>query len=151
MFVEQALHALLLRGADLDLPGRDAVKLLRKREFAIVGARLEVFEAAVAGVARGLARVSGLHLVLPCVGPSILATAARIEGVTQAVAEEVECEDDRGDREARVDGERRRGEDVLLRALEHVAPRRQRRLHAQSEVAERRLGEDRERDAERRG
>src|SRR5919201_353023 len=81
---------------------------------------------------------------------SILATPPWIERVAQPVAEEVEREHDDRDREPRIHREQRRREHVLLRALEHVPPRGERGLHAETEVAQRRLGEDRESHAERR-
>src|SRR3989442_7320679 len=85
---------------------------------------------------------------LPACRP-ILATAAGIQRVAQAISQEVERENDGRDGEAWVESEHRCGEDIDLRTLQHVPPRREWRLHAEAEVTERRFRQDRGRDAKR--
>src|SRR5687767_12627255 len=79
------------------------------------------------------------------------APALSLEQVVEPVAEELQAED------GGEDGERRggRGPEVALQEivrarLHHVAPRRLRLLHAEAEIAQAGLDEDRLRHAERR-
>ena len=74
----------------------------------------------------------------------------RVERVAQAVADEVDAEHREQDERAR--GSRAGARSTLVVALgvgEHVAPRRLRRLHAEAEEAQRRLGDDRAGDRQR--
>src|ERR1051325_6809752 len=76
---------------------------------------------------------------------------ARIERVAQTVAEKVVGQHDEGHDGARVHREHRCREYILLRILQHVAPRRRGRLNAQSKIADRRLRQDREGYTQARG
>jgi hypothetical protein len=65
-----------------------------------------------------------------------------VEQVAQAVAHQVQAQHAERDGHARVDGQQRRLEHLRLRLVEHAAPARLRRLRAQAQVAQRRLGQD---------
>src|SRR5829696_7280134 len=73
-----------------------------------------------------------------------------IEGVAQAVADEVDRQDGDGQRHAGDDREQRLGRVERARFVEHVAPGRRLRRHAEPEERKRRLGQDVLRDPERR-
>src|SRR5271155_3947673 len=66
----------------------------------------------------------------------------RIERVAQAVAEKIEAEHAERDGYARVERESRRVVENVLGVGEHLAPGRLRRLGAEAQVGERRLGQD---------
>src|SRR5579885_2450398 len=72
----------------------------------------------------------------------------RVEDVAQPVAEEVEAEDGEHDREPREDSHPDVGVDEAAGVGEHVPPGGFRRLGAEAEEAERRLGEDRLREVD---
>src|SRR5690348_3327570 len=76
----------------------------------------------------------------------LAALRTRIEEVAQAVAEQVDGEDEDEQGDSRVDGEPAGAEDVLPPVREHRSERGVRRLHAEPEIAEARLEEDRDRD-----
>ena len=85
----------------------------------------------------------GEHLVLD---PHL---RARVEGVAQAVAEEVQREHRQHDRDPGDEREPRSRLDLVLAARDHVAPRRVRGPHARAEEREAGLGEDVGRDDQR--
>src|SRR6202034_3478550 len=66
----------------------------------------------------------------------------RIERVAQAVAEKIEAEHAERDRDAGIERESRRVVENVLGVGEHLAPGCLRRLGAEAEVGERRLGQD---------
>src|SRR5690606_23181831 len=79
------------------------------------------------------------------VSPSTLSTdppELGVEVVAQAVAEQVEAEHGQRDGQAGPEGQARRGEQQLLRLLQHAAPRRRRRAGAEAEEGQRRLRQD---------
>src|SRR6266850_184318 len=67
----------------------------------------------------------------------------RIQDVAQHVAEHVEGQDDREDRQARIKRHPWRLGQIALRGVQHAAPRRRRRLLAQAEERQAGLGDDR--------
>ena len=71
-----------------------------------------------------------------------------IEDVAQPVAEEVEAQHDDHDREAGEDRQPRADVDIGSRGAQHAAPGSLRRLRAEPEEAERRLGQDRDRQVD---
>src|SRR5438270_11924562 len=74
----------------------------------------------------------------------------RVEGVAQAVADEVHAHDGEEDGEAReVQEVRLRRTDVALGVGQHAPPRRRRGLHAETEERQRGLGDDGGGDGER--
>src|SRR6185436_16328292 len=74
---------------------------------------------------------------------------AGVEGLAQALAEEIEGENDDENRRARDQREPRRVEDEALAVREDVAPGRARGRHAEAEERQARLDQDRAGDAER--
>src|SRR5262245_16348728 len=74
---------------------------------------------------------------------------ARVEGVAQAVAEEVGGDDDDHDRQAGEGGDPGRVEQVLAAVGDHEAPLGGGRLGAQAEEAERGGGQDDQAEVER--
>src|SRR5205807_1431919 len=78
------------------------------------------------------------------VGRLLLPAQPWVERVAERVAQHVEGVDDERDRGAGEDHQPWRVLDVALRgAGEHLSPRRRRRLGAEAEKAQRRLGDDR--------
>src|SRR6185503_18975928 len=75
--------------------------------------------------------------------PSRGSTQRRVEGVAQAVAEQVEAEHGDEDGQAGEGGDPPRRGEELAAFHDHVAPAGQRRLGAEAEIAEARLDEDR--------
>src|SRR5581483_5429900 len=73
---------------------------------------------------------------------------ADVEQVAEAVAEELEAEDGRGEREPGEDRQMRRDEQEWSSLLDHRAPRWQRRWRPEAEERKARLGDDRARHAE---
>src|SRR5262249_28968555 len=67
----------------------------------------------------------------------------RIEDVAQPVAEHVEGQDDREYRQARIERHPGRLGQIALGRVQHAAPRRRRRLLAQTQERQARLGDDR--------
>ena len=67
----------------------------------------------------------------------------------EAVAHEVEAGDGGGDHEPGEDREPRRGAEILLRVVEHVAPARVGWLDAQAQIAEKGLIENDRRNRQR--
>src|SRR2546428_10295720 len=74
----------------------------------------------------------------------------RIERVAEAVADEVDAEDDEHDRQPREGDEPPLARRGVLTVRDQLAERRRRRLHAEAEEREHGLDEDREADGERR-
>src|SRR5256885_4459449 len=72
-----------------------------------------------------------------------------VEQIAEAVAREVERQRQREDRESRPPRHPRRRLEELLRGVEHRAPARRGRLHAQPEEREHRLRDDRDRNRDR--
>src|SRR5215510_7841763 len=72
----------------------------------------------------------------------------RVERVTQPVAQQVEPENHQKNHETGEEDQPRGGSIVLLAFLDHRAPRRGGRLHADPEIGQRRLGQDRRRGAQ---
>src|SRR3546814_8399728 len=64
---------------------------------------------------------------------------ARVEGIAQTVAEEIEAENDKEDCRAGPPGHPGRLGEEVLRYVQHGAPARRRRLLAEGEEGERRL------------
>src|SRR5712691_11425651 len=85
-----------------------------------------------------------------CEGCATLRLQARIERITQPVANQVEAEDRQEDGEARERAEPRGLLEVAAALGQHDSPRRGRRLRAEAEKRERGFDEDGERDRERR-
>src|SRR3546814_9915111 len=75
---------------------------------------------------------------------------ARVEGIAQTVAKEIEAEHDKEDRRAGPPGHPGRLGEEVLRYVQHGAPARRRRLLAEAEEGERRLQDDGGGDGERR-
>ena len=73
---------------------------------------------------------------------------ARVESIADAVAEEVEAQD--GEEQGRAWAEDHPGRllEVAAAGVDHAAPRWLRRLHAQAKKRQRRLGQDREANAQ---
>src|SRR3546814_16036239 len=67
---------------------------------------------------------------------------ARVEGIAQIVAEEIEAEHDKEDRRAGPPGHPGRLGEEVLRYVQHGAPARRRRLLAEAEEGERRPQDD---------
>src|SRR2546429_9530589 len=67
---------------------------------------------------------------------------ARVEGVADPVTQEVEAEDREEDRESRERAEPRRLLEIAPRGGQHDPPGRRRRLGAEPEGGQRRLGEE---------
>ena len=86
--------------------------------------------------------VGGGHVLLGA-HHLLLSLELRIERVAQTVTEEGEADEREGDADRREDDEVRLGADELLALGDEAAPRRARRLDADADVGERRLGQDR--------
>src|SRR5438445_290211 len=72
-----------------------------------------------------------------------------VEDIAQAVADQVEREHAQHDRDAREDGDPRRGLEVRPPLVQHVPPRGRRRLGREAQVAQRGLDQDRLREGDR--
>src|SRR2546425_12350003 len=70
----------------------------------------------------------------------------RVENVTEPVADQIERQHGDHDRNAREHRDPRRGLQIRPPLVQHVAPRRRRRLRRQPEIAQRGLDEDRLRE-----
>src|SRR5207253_1349418 len=81
--------------------------------------------------------------------PATRLTKTRIERITDAFAEEVIGEHGDEDGEPRVERQPPRDLDGVLALVEDVAPRREGRLHAETEERQAGLGEDRRGNAQR--
>src|SRR5512143_2120687 len=92
---------------------------------------------------------------MPIRGPALKAVGSSspldlgVEGIAQAVAQQVEREHGDEDRDCRKDGDVRRHEHVGARGVEHRAPLGGRRLRAHAEERQARGGDDRRADPQR--
>src|ERR1700761_1269720 len=77
-----------------------------------------------------------------CISEAYLDANARIEVITQRIADEVEAEHGEGHGQGREEHEVRRVEEMRTRVVEHRSPAWRGRWDAQAEEAERSLGED---------
>ena len=81
-------------------------------------------------------RVDGHSLTFICLERVALIDRARVQGVLQAVAEEIKRDHGGEDQQARPDGERRVRPDQFLGVGQHVAPTGYGRLNAHAEKAQ---------------
>src|SRR2546426_1911967 len=98
-----------------------------------------------------------VHGVVIAVAPSVSCGSFAVRGsldvgvedIAQAVADQVEREHAQHDRDAREDGDPRRGLEVRPPLVQHVPPRGRRRLGREAQIAQRGLDQDRLREGDR--